>query len=181
MEIKHVKDLMVPLDKYALVDENASLLEAVEILEEVQKKRDRSRQPYRAVLIIDKNKKVVGKLGELGFLKALEPEHDIMADMSKLRSAGVSSTFLHSMMSHYRFFQDSVSDLCARARHIKVKEVMQPATDSIDENATMEEAIYKIVTLQSLSILVTRKGETVGLLRLPDLCQEIAEKMKECK
>ena len=180
MQAKLVKDLMVPLELYPVVSEESTLLDAVLKFEEVQKRRIRTRQPYRAVLVVDRNNKVVGKLGQLGFLKALEPQRNILGDMGKLAVAGVSSEFISSMMSHYRFFQDSLSDLCLRARHIKVKNVMQPVTDSIDENATMGEAIYKIVALQSLSILVTRGEEIVGLLRLSDLCQEIAEEMKKC-
>jgi predicted transcriptional regulator len=180
VEKKHVKDLMVPLELYPTVTEDNTLLDTVMKFEEVQRRRDRTRQPYRAVLVVDKSGRVVGKLGQLGFLKALEPQRNILGDMGKLTVAGVSSEFISSMMNHYRFFQDSLSDLCLRARHIKVKDVMQPVTDSIDENATMGEAIYRIVTLQSLSLLVTRGEEIVGLLRLSDLCQEIAEEMKKC-
>ncbi len=179
MEIKSVKELMVPRDQYALVSQEATLLEAIVAIEEAQKRRDRRRQPFRAVLIADKNDKIVGKIGQLAFLKALQPQRDILRDTSKLASAGVSEQFMSSVMDHYRFFQDNLSDLCLRASNLKVKDVMHPVSESIDENASLGEAITKIIQWECLSVLVTRGTEVVGLLRLSDLCQEIADYMKD--
>jgi hypothetical protein len=51
---------------------------------------------------------------------------------------------------------------------------MIPVTESIDENALLTEAIHRIVLWQTLSILVTRGGEVVGILRLSDLFDEIS-------
>jgi CBS-domain-containing membrane protein len=178
MNDKCVKDIMVPLDAYPTVSQEATLIEAVLKFEDAQKRRDRSRQPYRAILVVDENGKVIGKLGQLAFLKALEPKQNILGDMGKLAVAGVSSEFIKSMMEHFRFFQDDLSYLCQRARYVKVREIMQPVTDSIDENASMGEAISRLVALQTLSILVSRGTEIIGLLRLSDVCQEVAEQMK---
>ncbi|UCD18262.1 MAG: CBS domain-containing protein [Candidatus Zixiibacteriota bacterium] len=178
MENKRVKDVMVPLDEYGVISQDATLLDAISAFEEALKRRDRRRQPFRAVLIVDENNKVVGKLGQLAFLKALEPNYTMLGDVSKLTRAGVSAEFINSMMAHYRFFQDSLSDLCRRAIHVRVKDVMHPVTECIDEDAFLGEAIYKMVTWQTLSILVKRGEKVVGLLRLSDLCQEVAGYMK---
>jgi CBS domain-containing protein len=178
MDTKRVKDIMVPLQEYGIVDEDSTLINAIMIFDEAHRKRNRNRPPHRAVLVVDKNKKVVGKLGQLAFLKALEPQHNILTDMSKLSSAGVSEQFIASVTQHYRFFQEDLSALCAHARHIKVKDVMHPVAEHIDENASLGEAIYKIVTWETLSVLVTRGEEIVGILRLSDICNEVAEFMK---
>jgi signal-transduction protein with cAMP-binding, CBS, and nucleotidyltransferase domain len=177
-EEKRVRDLMVPLDKYGLVSQNATLLEAVTVLQEAQKRRERGRQPFRAVLVTDENDKVIGKLGELAFLKALEPKHNVMADIEKLSSAGVSDQILSTVINHYNFFQDEFSSLCLRAKDIKVRDVMHTVSESIDENALLCEAIIKVIMWNTLSVLVTRNGEIVGLLRISDICQEVAEQMK---
>jgi predicted transcriptional regulator len=178
MDEKRVKDLMVPLDRYGLVSKDATLFEAVQVLQEAQKRRDRRSQPFRAVLIVDENKKIIGKLGELAFLKALEPKHNVLGDVSKLSSAGVSEQIISTVMSHYQFFQDKLSNLCYRARDIRVRDVMHPITESIDENALLCEAITKIIMWDTLSVLVSAKGEIVGLLRISDICQEVALQMK---
>jgi CBS domain-containing protein len=179
MELKSVRELTVPLDQYAVVSQEATLLEAILVIEEAQRRRDRGRQPFRAVLVAGENNKIVGKLGQLAFLKALQPQRNVLRDTSKLASAGVSEQFISSVMDHYQFFQDNMSDLCLRASNVKIRDVMHPVSESIDENASLGEAITKIIQWECLSVLVTRGSEVVGLLRLSDLCQEIAEYMKD--
>ena len=178
MDNKRVKDLMVPLDKSALVSQDATLLEAVLALDEAQKKMLPDKHRHRAILVIDDKKNIIGKIGQHDFLKSLEPKYGVIDDLEKLSSAGVSSQFISSTMKHYQFFQDNLSDLCRRASMLKAREVMQPIAESIDENDSLREAIHKIVILQTLSLLVTAKGQVVGLLRRADLYEEIAGEMR---
>jgi CBS domain-containing protein len=170
---------MVPIDEYPVVSQHATLIEAILKFDESMRRRDRSRQPYRAVLVVDENKKVIGKIGQLAFLKALEPQQNILGDMGKLAAAGVSREFVSSMMKHFQFFQDNLSDLCRRASHLRVRDVMHPVGECIDADAPLGEAISKLVAWQTLSILVTENEEVVGLLRLSDVCQEVAVEMKK--
>jgi len=169
---------MVPREEYAVISQEATLLDAIAAIEEAQKRRDRRRQPFLAVLVADDNDRIVGKLGQLAFLKALQPQRSIFRDSSKLASAGVTEQYMASVMDHYQFLQDNFSDLCGRASKAKMKDVMHPVSESIDENTSLAEAISKIIEWQCLSVLVTRETKVVGLLRLSDLCQEIAEYMK---
>jgi len=179
MDKKTVKDLMVPLDEYPAVGDQATVLEALEALDRAQQNLPSGRQPYRAVLVVDRNDKIVGKLGQMAFLNALEPKYNVLGDVGRLAQAGVSDEFISSMMEHYRFFQDSLNDLCRRAATLKVKDVMHSVTESIDEHASLGEAIHKIVIGQMLSILVTRGDDVVGLLRLADLFETVAGQMKQ--
>jgi CBS-domain-containing membrane protein len=178
MDSRRVKDLMVPLDQYPVVREGATLSEAVLALEQAQKNLAPGRQPYRAVLVVDDKKRIVGKIGQLALLTALEPRYGIIGNLESLSVAGVSDEFVSSMMEHYRFFQEDLRDLCSRSCRLLVKEVMRPANQSIDENATLAEATHKIVMWQTLSILVTRGTEVVGLLRLSDLFDVITTELK---
>ena len=178
MDSKCVKDLMVPLNEYAVVSQEATLLEAILTLEEAQRKLPSGRQRHRAVLVVDDNNKVIGKIGQLAFLKALEPKYNLLGDLGKLSRVGVSQDFISSMMEHFRFFQDSLTDLCKRGQTIMVKDVMHPLTENIDENDSLSEAIHMIVILQTLSLMVTRENEVVGLLRLSDLFEEVTKQVK---
>ena len=181
MHTKKVKDLMVPLEEYAVVSDKATLVDALRALEKAQLTLKPGQHRHRAVLVLDKNNRVVGKIGHLGFLKALEPKYNILGDMGKLSRVGLDAAFINSMMENFRFFQDDLCDLCKRARHIDVVDVMHPVTESIDENASLNEAIHNMVMWSTLSVLVTRNGEIVGLLRLSDVFQEVADFMKkEC-
>jgi hypothetical protein len=173
-----VRDIMVPLEDYPVVGEDATLADALVALDEAQRRLPPGRQPYRAVLVTDKKGGIVGKLGQLVFLNALEPKYAVLDDLGKLARAGVSPELVSSMMEHFRFLQDSLPDLCERAGRMKVKEVMRPTKDSIAEDAPLSEAIHGMVLGQTLSILVTRNSEPVGLIRLSDLFDVIAERIK---
>jgi len=180
MNNKLVRDLMVLLDDYAVIDQNASLLDAVVALEKAQKNLPPDRQPHRAVLVVDERKNVIGKIGQLAFLKGLEPKYKIIKDFDKLTRAGVSGEFVSSMMEHFRLLEEGLDDLCQKSRSILAREVMHPIQESIDENAPLSEALHKMVIFQTLSILVTKNGKVVGLLRLSDLFEEIIRNIKDC-
>ena len=63
---------------------NATLHDAILALEEAQKRYESEFSPYlhRAVLVYDKNRKIVGKVSQLDILMALEPSYKIV-DLEK--------------------------------------------------------------------------------------------------
>ncbi len=176
--MKKVKDLMIPLESYPSVTEDATLLEAILAFEEALRQRDRSRQPFRAVLVVDGQGEIIGKIGQLSFLKALESKQAILDDLSRISPEGVTEEFLDSVVSNFELFRHDFSDLCYQARYRKVREIMHPLTEYIEQDASLVEAIQKLVLWQTLSVLVKDGNSFVGLLRLSDLCQEVAQEMK---
>ena len=83
MEIITVEDLMLPIEEYATIGEDGTLYEAVKALEKAQEEFDYKHSFYRhrAILVLDKNKNVVGKISQLDVLQALEPKYQDMGDM----------------------------------------------------------------------------------------------------
>lgn len=177
MNEKRVRDLMVPLDEYPVVEMDATLLDVVNALDEGQKRLPTGKQPYRAVLVVDPQGKVVGKIGQLAFLAALEPKYNLLGDRDKLQTAGLSPEIVSLVMDHYRFFEESPDDLCQRRSALKAADAMHPLSESVEESASIFDAIHKIVMWQQLSLLVTRGDEVVGLIRLSDLYDEVAVRM----
>jgi CBS domain-containing protein len=171
---------MVPLEEYAVVGPDASLLDAVVALEKAQRALPPGRQPHRAVLVVGPGGQVVGKLGHLAFLKALEPRYDAVGDLAALSRVGLSGDFISSMMGHMELWKDSLDDICQRARRTRIGDVMRPATESIPENASLSEALHNIIVHQSLSLLVTRGPGVVGILRLSDLFAAVTEQIRSC-
>lgn len=181
MDKTRVKEVMIPLAEYPVVASDATLLDAVVALEEAQQSLPAGRQPYRAVLVAEQGNNIIGKLGQWAFLMALEPKYFVHGDMGKLAKAGVDPALIDSMMEHYSFFQDSLPDLCSRAAGIRVRDIMRPVEDSIDENESLSQAIHKVVMHRTLSILATRESEAVGLVRLSDLFEVAADYMKRSR
>ncbi|MGD9182259.1 MAG: CBS domain-containing protein, partial [Desulfobacterales bacterium] len=130
-EIIRVSDLMVPLDEYATVSDDATLYEAVMALEKAQEELDRKRYPYlhRAILVFDKNKKITGKIDQVDVLMALEPKYQEMGDMRTVSRAGFSPQFLKSMMEQFHLCDESFSEMCTKAANINVKDFMHTPTE----------------------------------------------------
>jgi len=178
MDKKTVRDLMVPLDNYAVVDENATLLQAVLTLDKSQEHLASGKQPHRAILVLDKDGKVIGKIGQLAFLRALEPKYQAISDRGALAKVGISAEYLSSMMESFRLHEADLGQLCRRAANIKAKDIMSPIKESIEASAGLGEAIHQFIQTQALSLLVEDKRKVVGLLRLSDLFDEITGTMK---
>jgi CBS-domain-containing membrane protein len=73
------------------------------------------------------------------------------------------------------FWRGELQTACRRARDIKVSDLMRPIDESISEDASLSEAIHKMVIWQSMRALVTRGGRVVGVLRLADLLAEVSD------
>ena len=183
MKSYKVKDLMVSLSEYATVSEDATLFEAVKELEKAQKKFSQDRYPHRAVLVYDKNKKVIGKLGQLDILRSLEPKYFEMQDRQGMRTYGFSKQFMKSMMENFSLLDGAMENICKKAGETKVSNFMVKPTEGefVDTNASINEAIHQLIMGQHQSLLVTDKdGNIVGILRLTDLFSTICQSMHEC-
>ena len=180
-----VKDLMVPLEEYATVSEEATLYEAVMALEKAHEELDRSRFHYlhRAILVLDKNNKVVGKISQLDALRALEPKYGEMGGTVTISRAGFSPQFLKSMMERYSIFAGTLKDICAMAAKLKAKDFMYTPGEGeyIEESAHLGEAIHQLVMGHHQSLLVTTGEQIVGILRLTDVFKHIFQEMIACE
>jgi CBS domain-containing protein len=178
-----VKDLMVPLEEYATVTEDATLYEAVLSLEEAQEKfEDRhTRYRHRAILILDKDGNVVGKLGQLDVLRALEPKYQDMTEGEGSHRYGFAKHFMQSMLEDYHLFANSLDDICRKAGEQSVKKFMYTPTEGeyVSEDASLDVAIHQLIMGHQQSLLVTAGEKIVGILRLTDVFAAVFHKMKE--
>jgi len=184
MKTYTVSELMVPLSEYATVSEDATLYEAVLALEKAQENFEdkHTRYRHRAILILDKNGNVVGKLSQLDLLKALEPKYQSMIEGRGPQRFGFTKQFMKSMLQEYHLFADPMEDICRKAGEKNVKEFMYTPSEGeyVTENASLGEAIHQLIMGHHQSLLVTRGEKIVGILRLTDVFAAVFHKMKEC-
>ena len=183
MKSYKVKDLMISLSEYAGVSEDATLYEAVTALEAAQKNFRESPYKHRGILVYDKNKKVIGKLGQLDVLKALEPKYYEIQNREGMRSYGFSKQSMKSMMDKFYLLDGAMINICKKAGQSKVVNFVVKPTEGefVDLDASIDEAIHQLVMGQHQSLLVTDKsGDIVGILRLTDLFTTISNTMHEC-
>jgi len=178
-----VKDLMVPISEYATVSEGATLLDAVLALEKAQEIFDHTQYLHRAILILDKNKRVIGKVSQLDTLRAMEPKDEKLDKIEDIGTFGFSQKFIINLREQNRLKGDSIKDMCLAAAGLKVETLMQTLTEGefIDENASLNIAIHQLVLGSHMSLLVTREKDIVGILRSSDVFSAIFHTMKACK
>lgn len=177
-----VKDLMVPLSEYATVHDDATLYEAVVSLEKAQEEFDHMRYRHRAVLVLDKKNRVIGKLSQLDVLKALEPKYNDMLQGNGLHRFGFTKSFMQSMLKDYHLFENPMKDICQKAGRQNVKNFMYTPTEGeyVAAKATLDEAIHQLVLGHHQSLLVTEESEIIGILRLSDVFAAVYHTMKAC-
>jgi CBS-domain-containing membrane protein len=175
-----VKELMVPLSEYATVPEEASLFEAVLELESAQEKFQQSRYAHRAVLILDKHKRVIGKLSQMDFLYALEPRDANLDQIRKFKQFGFSRKAVALQQEAYLKSSQPILDVYTKAAKLKVKDLMQRPAEGeyVDENTSLDMALHQLTAGSNLSLLVTRAADIVGILRLADVFAAVFHAMK---
>jgi DNA-binding response OmpR family regulator len=177
-----LKGLMVPLTEYATVSEDANILEAINALEESQKAFDQNRYRHRAVLVLNNEKHVVGKLSQHDIIQALEPEYKESKARKKgaLSHFGFSKKFIESVNMQYSMWDKPLQNLYAKAFKQKVKTFMYKPTEGeyINVSATMNEAIHQLIIGHHHSLLVTDDASIVGVVRLTDVFEFIRLRLK---
>lgn len=178
-----VKDLMVPISEYATVPEGSSLFEAILALERAQEQFDHMRYHHRAILILDKKNRVIGKLSQLDVLRAIEPRNEKADKIVDISCFGFSKKFIHAMRDKHRLEGSFMENICEVATRIKVEDFMQAPSEGeiVEENTSLDTAIHQLVMGMHLSLLVTCGDEIVGVLRMSDVFAAVFHAMKKCE
>ena len=171
-----VKELMVPLSEYAVVNKDATLYQAVIQLEKSQKDFRRSPYRHRAILVLGENNEILGKISQMDVLRALEPKYREIGNTGAIPRSGLSLQFLKSMMHEFDLWRGSLTDICKKAASIKVKDFMYSLRQGefVEENTSIGEALHQLVMGSHHSLIVVNdEKKIVGVLRLTDVFEKL--------
>jgi len=181
MENLCVKDLMVPISEYAAVRVGTTLLDAILELEQAQEAYTTSKYQHRAILVLDHDDTVIGKISQLRLLKAVETRDERESGLDILSSFHFSDEYIVSQREKKRLQQPILDQESLRkVTDKRVEEFMQKPTagEIVSEESSMDIAIHKLVTGTHLSLLVTRKDKIVGILRIADVFAAVFHEMR---
>ena len=183
MKIHTIKELMVPISEYATVPQGSTLFDAILALEKAQEEFDHSKYHHRAILILDKTKRVVGKLTQLDVLRAIETKSVDTQDVTELSQFGFSQKFVRDLQKGKRLQGAPLKDLYETTAKLKVEDFMQSLTEGeyVELEASLDIAIHQLVLGNHLSLLVTQDKEIIGILRMTDVFAAVFHAMKECE
>jgi len=176
-----VKHVMVPVSKYATVSQEATLHDAVIALEKAQEEFDQRRYRHRGILVYDQKGRIVGKISQTDVLRALEPKYERF-DLPRSRNP-FAPKFMKSLLDEYDLLNKPLDDICKKAGQTRVKEFVKGFAEGeiVEEETSLNEAIHMLVVSQLQSLVVMRKKEVTGLLRLTDVFHEVFEMIKVCE
>ncbi|MBL8665929.1 MAG: CBS domain-containing protein [Rhodospirillales bacterium] len=165
-----VKDHMVPLEGYTTVSEDASLYDAIKALERAMLSPSvTAPRPHdRAVLVLDDDGRLLGKLSMWEMLHGLEPRYSLPVE--PLVMVDEIFTWTHAMFIN----------LAARAKAVKAKELLHEhfVDQTIEAGAPLDQAVHQLVQDRLMSLVVTDGGKVVGILRLSDVFIKVGQMME---
>lgn len=179
----YVKDIMIPLSDYATIPGDASLFDAIKAFENAITLYEEGPYQHRALLVLNRKQKVVGKISEIDIMKALEPNYNKIGSDLNLAHFGFSATFLKAMREKFDLWERSLDELCRSVDKVKISDVMYAPADHqrVKENDPLVEAIHQIVMGQHHSLLVIKGKEIVGILRSTDVFKSLCSRVLSCK
>ena len=165
-----VSDLMVPLEEYSHVTVGSSLRDVMQELARVMTgpSPDPSRPRDRGVLVQAKDGRVLGKLSLWDLLDGLRPNFEPPLDP------------FGRVDDHLLWSQWLRPEIAEKARSAKVEDLLRPPStdETIEASAPLDLAAYRLIRGRHLSLLVTRGGEIIGVLRLSDVFKAVNDMTK---
>jgi CBS-domain-containing membrane protein len=175
-----VKDLMVPISEYATVVIGTSLIDAIRVLERAQDAYTVSKYQHRAIIVLDNQGQVVGKISQLRALKAIEPEVEIDDELKEIEKFKFSDGYLAKLRDKHRAKGKIIkSETLREAAVKKVEEFMQTPSpgEFVSEDCSLDTAIHRLIAGTHLSLLVTRGKQIIGILRISDVFAAVFHEM----
>jgi len=175
-------DLMVPVGNYASIPVGASILEGIVALKEAQRREfqdDPERHRDRAVLVLDPQGEVIGKLSMWSIIGCLELRFNRVeggAATSKAASRiGSAQAFIDDIAESSHLWRNRLRTIADETAHLKIQDLLHTPRkkELIDENESLDKAMHQLVAGHFMSLLVTREERIVGILRLVDVFEAV--------
>jgi len=169
-EMKRVGQIMVPLAQYPSVRDNATLRDAIAIIENAQLEVSLRKSLPRALLVYDEIDVFVGYVRRRDLMRGLEPKSLVSRPLEyrkKLFDVQIDPNL--SEMSY-----DHVVKGIREQGNRPVSDVMRPIEATIEADDHVIKAVYEMVSSDLNLIPVLDDGQVVGVVRSVDVFHELA-------
>lgn len=162
---------MVPVADYAVVQETASLGEALIALKNEHKSHNGGPYRHQSLVVVDYDQNVVGRISQIDIMRALEPKYKDIGDSRKLGSSGLTAKMLVTIRESFGLYEWPIETIPDVIATLEVSDVMQVPTEGefVAETDTLNIAMHRIVMGYHHSLLVTKGKRIVGILRSTDV------------
>lgn len=172
MEVmKRVKEVMIPVEQYPSVRDNATLREAIAKIEEAQLEVELRKSLPRVLLVFDEINVLVGTVRRRDIMRGLEPKYLLSKPLEykkKLFDIAVDPNLAE--LSY-----DRVVRGIREQSNRPVSDVMQPIPTILDADDHVMKAVQAMVALDVHLIPVLQQGKLVGVVRSVDVFHDLAQ------
>lgn len=182
MEKMKVRELMRPIDEFPAISSKATFLEAVDALEDAQKKFDAGKVPEVILLVKNEKDQIVGKLSPMDVVMGLEPNSSQLEKLETFSHYGLVRSALKNIKKQFQLWQKPLAELWNKAQDIKIDNfIKMPEPDHmVKADDKMDTAFHLFVFLRQGSLFVKEKEKIVGLIRFSDVYKKILQTIKTC-
>lgn len=167
-EEKKARDIMIPLEEYTTVEEDATIKEGVEALkksfESFASTGKIMETGHRSILVFDRKGEISGILSIMDLIIAIRPSY-LSAPKPTMADA-----LQYSPMFWSGLFTIQTKALAKK----KVRDIMSDPPLTVDEDANLMEVADLLYARNARRLGVTRKGRIVGIVREQEIFFEIA-------
>lgn len=183
MKSRLVRDLMIPIDDYATIRDDATIAAAILALQREDKRHGEKPYRHQSLIVLDADRKVVGRLSQVDIMRALEPRYLELGDARWIGKSVFSRRALMALREKFELWERPLHEMCRSIGDLHVRDFMQIPSDGefVEEDDAMNIAMHRIVMGPHHSLLVTREREIIGILRSTDLFNTLYEMISDCQ
>jgi len=179
--LKKVKDIMIPLEHYAVIGPNETLFAAILSLRhsycQVETNFCTEAGP-RTILVINASGELVGILDFQSILKVLVPE--VAGKLSaKLMALEVSVVFAEAGAERLDIAREDIAARIRRNAEVPVRAIMRKNKGHIEADAELMEALKLIFRKKITMLPVFDQKRVVGVVRYVDLFLAVADMVRK--
>ncbi len=178
-----IKDIMVPIEEYDSVGAEDHLCDALSILKRNYEniKACPSKRFHKTLLVNSSAGEIIGILSTYSLIKGLVPEEAKRPEAGRAfhrmltsRARDVAKE-VAEFQNQFRWLHSSFVDLVRQEAHKKVKDIMSPIHPILNEDDTINRALYLMFKEDVRQPLVVRDGRIVGIVNLMEILDELLE------
>ena len=170
-----VRDFMIPVDRYPSVRDNATLREAVAVIENAQLEVELRKSLPRALLVFDGIHVLVGTVRRRDILRGLEPRFLVSQPLEYRRK--LFDVAVDPNLAELSF--DRVIQGIREQADRPVSDVMQPIQSILSADDHLMKAVYEMVSYDLTLIPVVDGKDLVGVVRSVDAFHQVASLLKQ--
>jgi CBS domain-containing protein len=162
---------MIPIEQYPSVRDNATLREAIAVMESAELEVDLKKSLPRVLLVFDGIDVLVGYVRRRDIMRGLEPKF-LASQPLEHRQQMFDVSFDPNLLElSFDRLVKGVRDQAERP----VSDVMRPVEAILDADDHVMKAVYEMVSLNVSLIPVLHEGNLVGVIRSVDVFRELAD------